>query len=85
MNTLINQQIKVKICTGDSTSNAINVAIRCGLLERKPIEMQGRGKGRLAYVLSLVYLGDFITFYLAMLRGVDPTPIDVINQLKTKH
>lgn len=55
------------------------------LRERKPIEMQGRGKGRLAYVLSLVYLGDFITFYLAMLRGVDPTPIDVINQLKTKH
>lgn len=49
---------------------------------RKLVEMQARGKGKLARILSLVYLGDFISFYLAILRGVDPTPIDVIAQLK---
>ena len=43
-----------------------------------------RGKGRLARILSLVYLGDFISFYLAILRGVDPTPVPEITQLKAE-
>jgi len=33
-------------------------------------------------VFSLVLLGDLVSLYLAVLRGVDPTPVAVIEELK---
>jgi len=36
----------------------------------------------LARVMELVHLGDWVSFYLAMLRGLDPTPVDLIGRLK---
>jgi hypothetical protein len=30
-----------------------------------------------------VVVGDFISVYLAVMRGVDPTPVLTINYLKT--
>ena len=35
-------------------------------------------------VLSLVLLGDLVSLYLAVLRGVDPTPVDVLTELKAR-
>ena len=35
-------------------------------------------------VLSLVLLGDLVSLYVAVLRGVDPTPVDVIEALKQR-
>jgi glucose/mannose-6-phosphate isomerase len=35
-------------------------------------------------VLSLVLLGDLVALYLAVLRGVDPTPVDIIGELKNE-
>ncbi|MFN8174052.1 MAG: bifunctional phosphoglucose/phosphomannose isomerase [Solirubrobacteraceae bacterium] len=46
--------------------------------------VQSIGEGRLERVLSLVLLGDLVSIYLAVLRGVDPTPVDVISQLKAR-
>ena len=43
-----------------------------------------QGSGRLARIFSLVYFGDYVSFYLAMLNGVDPTPIERIDYLKKK-
>jgi glucose/mannose-6-phosphate isomerase len=40
------------------------------------------GRSRLARLFSLVILGDFTSFYLAALTGVDPTPIAPIDELK---
>ena len=40
------------------------------------------GKSPLAHVLSLVLLGDYVSFYLAMLNEIDPTPVDSIDFLK---
>jgi glucose/mannose-6-phosphate isomerase len=34
--------------------------------------------------MSLVLLGDLVSLYLAVLRGVDPTPVDVIETLKAR-
>ena len=45
---------------------------------------QGRGQGRLAHMLSLIHLGDYASFYLAMLNGVDPTPVETIAFLKRR-
>jgi glucose/mannose-6-phosphate isomerase len=34
-------------------------------------------------LLSLVVLGDLVSVYVAVLRGVDPTPVPVLDQLKS--
>jgi len=31
-----------------------------------------------------MYLGDFISCYLGILRNVDPTPVDAITELKNE-
>jgi glucose/mannose-6-phosphate isomerase len=40
------------------------------------------GDNTLAQVMSLVLLGDYISYYLAILNEVDPTPIEAIERLK---
>jgi glucose/mannose-6-phosphate isomerase len=40
------------------------------------------GATRLGRMLSLVQVGDFVSFYLAVLGGVDPTPVKPIDELK---
>jgi len=35
-------------------------------------------------VLSLVLLGDLVSFYLAVLEGIDPTPVDPIERFKAE-
>lgn len=45
-------------------------------------EVSARGRGRLARLLSLVFMGDLVSIYLAYLRGVDPMPIEIIDAIK---
>ncbi len=45
-------------------------------------EIYAQGKSDLDRVLSLIYFGDFLSVYLAVLGGVDPTPVEVISRLK---
>lgn len=40
------------------------------------------GSGRLAQMLSVLHFGDYVSYYLAIANGVDPTPIDVLLRLK---
>ena len=35
-------------------------------------------------LFSLVMLGDYVSTYLALLRGVDPTPVPVLSSLKDR-
>jgi len=46
--------------------------------------VQARGSSRLARLFSLVQLGDYVSFYLALLYGVDPTPVKAIQDFKAK-
>ena len=46
------------------------------------IEVPSSGNSRLARIFSLVYTGDFVSFYLAMLNRTDPTPVARIAYLK---
>ena len=41
------------------------------------------GESRLERLLSLVLLGDLVSLYLAVLRGVDPSPVAIIDRLKS--
>lgn len=47
-------------------------------------EVNSVGKSRLAKMLSIICVGDFTSVYLAILRGIDPTPVKTINLLKKK-
>lgn len=49
---------------------------------RVTIEIKPKGKSRLARQLSLTYLIDFISIYLAILYEVDPTTTSSIDNLK---
>ena len=46
------------------------------------LEVESEGKTFLERMLSLVYIGDFTSFYLSMLNGQDPTPVERIMYLK---
>ncbi|MGB9740178.1 MAG: bifunctional phosphoglucose/phosphomannose isomerase [Candidatus Bathyarchaeia archaeon] len=50
----------------------------------KTFEICGMGKSNLAKMSSAICIGDFLTVYLAILRGVDPTPVKTITALKKK-
>lgn len=47
------------------------------------VRVEARGDSRLERVLSLVLLGDLASVYLAVLDGVDPTPVEAIESFKT--
>jgi glucose/mannose-6-phosphate isomerase len=44
----------------------------------------GRGESALAQMFSLIHFGDMVSFYLAMLNQVDPTPVEPIERLKRR-
>ena len=46
--------------------------------------VQSRGETAVERAISLVLLGDLVSVYLAVLRGIDPTPVDVIEDLKAR-
>ncbi len=49
-----------------------------------PIEIKAAGDTKLAQILWTVLLGDFTSLYLAILNQVDPTPVDLVEKLKTE-
>jgi glucose/mannose-6-phosphate isomerase len=71
----------------DFERNSKRIAITSSIIKDKPseiTEVRTEGDSVLARMFSLIYLGDFVSFYLAVLYGVDPTPVDRIETLKKK-
>jgi len=57
------------------------------LLEQNQIPFQyvdSQGGNDLKHVMSLVLLGDWVSYYLAMLNGIDPSPVPEIDLLKKR-
>ncbi len=48
----------------------------------KAINIQLQGDSALEHMLYAVLLGDFATLYLALLNGVNPTPVDLVEKFK---
>jgi len=48
------------------------------------IEVESTGKSFMARLYSLIYTGDYVSYYLALAYGIDPTPVEVIDFLKTQ-
>lgn len=71
----------------DSEKTAKRVQISADILRERAGAVrvvQSTGSSRLARLFSIVYLADFVSLYVALVRGVDPTPVDVINLFKSK-
>ena len=48
------------------------------------LSIEAEGQSALARMLDLVMLGDYASLYLALLRGVDPGPVEMIERLKQR-
>jgi glucose/mannose-6-phosphate isomerase len=48
------------------------------------LSVEAEGEGRLAQLLDLMYMGDWVSSYLALQNDVDPGPIDAIFDLKSR-
>ena len=46
--------------------------------------VNSRGRTTVERVFSLVLLGDLVSLYLAILRGVDPEPVELLDALKSE-
>jgi len=62
----------------DVTQEVMNAA---GL---ESVRIEAEGESATALLMSLVMLGDLVSVYLAVLRGVDPTPVEEIEGLKKR-
>lgn len=58
---------------------SIAIAKESGILAE---EISAEGDSPLSRLLSLVMVGDYTSIYVALSRGVDPTPVEVIERLK---
>ncbi len=47
-------------------------------------QVSALGEGRLAHQMSLIQLGDWVSYYLALANEADPTPVGPIDTLKAK-
>lgn len=46
--------------------------------------VETRGAGPLAQIMTGTLFGDYVSLYLAMLRGIDPTPTPALDWVKAK-
>jgi glucose/mannose-6-phosphate isomerase len=65
----------------------IRYQVTSDLLEQSGIGheiIDSRVKGDLNQMMGLIYLGDWVSYYLAMLSEIDPTPVKSIDYLKNR-
>ncbi|MCM8792320.1 MAG: bifunctional phosphoglucose/phosphomannose isomerase [Candidatus Omnitrophica bacterium] len=63
------------------------IEITAQIMKNKGIpifELNSKGEYLLARIFSLIYMVDFISFYLAILYNTNPTPVEIISFLKDK-
>lgn len=64
---------------------ALRMKIVTEILKRKKvpvIRLVSKGESVLERMFYLILLGDFVSYYLAILNGVNPKPVEVIDYLK---
>lgn len=48
------------------------------------INISSAGNSPLTRIFSLIYFGDWVSYYLAIINGIDPTPVTIIDYLKNE-
>ncbi len=47
-------------------------------------EVEISGECYLTKIFSAIYIGDWVSYYLALEEGIDPTPVDIVEDLKKR-
>lgn len=82
---LANQYVLLLQNDYDCRENRNRMEIMMALFEKNKVpftEVKAEGESELAQVLSQIYLGDYVSYYLALLNKVDPTPVALIEEFK---
>jgi glucose/mannose-6-phosphate isomerase len=85
----LTSQIKVVLLRAPSFNQRVKLRyeVTCELLERAGVKYEfvdSEGESLLSQMVSLVSFGDYVSYYLAILYRVDPTPVKVIAYLKER-
>ena len=48
-------------------------------------EVQTEGESLLARMFSAIYLGDYVSYYMALWNRVDPSPVDIIEGINSRE
>ena len=75
------QEMRVLAQIRERFGLTLELASAAGLDAR---EVRAEGHGPLEWLFSQILLGDFVSTYLAILRGVDPTPVPALTGLKER-
>jgi glucose/mannose-6-phosphate isomerase len=71
----------------DNPRHKLRFEVTRELLDRARIPhktLQFAGRNMLSEVLQMVYFSDYVSFYVALLNGADPTPVKSIDYLKDR-
>ena len=82
-------RIKVVLLRSPSLNKRVQLRyqVTCELLDRAGIAhefVDSVGTSLLSQMMSTVMMGDFASYYLAILHRIDPSPVEVIAYLKDK-
>jgi glucose/mannose-6-phosphate isomerase len=80
-------QLRVVLLRAPSFNQRVQLRyeVTCELLDRAQIAhefVDSEGNSLLSQMMSLVLFGDYVSYYLAILYRIDPSPVEVINYLK---
>ena len=80
-------KIMVVMLHSNSLPDRIKLRYRvtCQLLDQYKVSYQvieGEGTSPLSQIMSLVLFGDYVSYYLAILYKIDPSPVKAIDYLK---
>ena len=71
----------------DNPRHRVRFDVTKELLDRAQIpskELRFEGSSMLSEVLQMTYFTDYVSFYVALLNGADPTPVTSIDYLKDR-
>jgi len=71
----------------DHPENRKRMEIMRGLLTERAVPneiIEAEGKSELSQVIAQIYFGDYVSYYLAIMNGTDPTPVELIESFKKK-
>ena len=83
------QKVVVAMLTSllDHPRHKVRFQVTQEILARQGVaweKIEARGESPLAQMLWAIHFGDYVSYYLAMLYGVDPSPVKTIGYLKER-
>ncbi|RJO61293.1 MAG: bifunctional phosphoglucose/phosphomannose isomerase [Dehalococcoidia bacterium] len=85
----ISRKTRVVMLRSDSLHPRVllRYGITANILDKSGVKheiVDATGKSKLAQMMSLILMGDYVSYYLALLYGTDPYPIKAVEYLKAE-